>query len=126
MHRADFVWVNFDHNFAPGDVEHRQFNLDAAPVEASAVPGLPSKARAVGYLLIQASGVGHNNHQIEINGNDLPAFDLPAQSGPDRFLWMDRIPPGFLQAGNNRLTIRNVAPADRFRIDNVVVSWREA
>lgn len=120
MARSDFAWVNFDVNFnTPNESATRTFEVE----------GLPS---GTGYLLIQAQdldvpqGGSVTRHQIEINGQDLPSFDLPVQEGNNRWTtWMDRIPGGFLRRGVNRITIRRVGN-DQFFIANVAVNWREA
>lgn len=119
MARSDFSWVNFDTNFdAPGESATRTFDVEGNPF-------------GTGYLLVQSldldtpQNTSVTPHQIEINGQDLPSFDLPTQEGNNRWTtWMDRIPPGFLQQGTNRITIRRVG-ADQFFIANVAVHWRE-
>lgn len=118
MARSDFVWVNFDVNFdVAGESATRNFVVDGAPIDT-------------GYLLVQARGLNGGGaetlHQIEINGQDLPVFDLPVQEGNDRWTtWMDRIPPNFLLANqNNTITIRKVG-ADNFSVANVAIHWRE-
>lgn len=129
MFSSDFVWLNFDHRFSGVDEETRGFRIDERPSDAH------PKGQAItaeGYLLIQAENVGDDNstdddgnrapHQISINGTQLPAFDLVNANGLN--LWMDRIPEGILQVGDNRLTIRSVG-GDDFRVLNVVVQWRE-
>jgi hypothetical protein len=128
MLRSDFAWVNFDNEFnVPNEEATRTFTIDDDPAAASA-PG--SSVRAEGYILIQARDVGNSSagpgdsitHRILINGRHLPSFDMVAEDGWN--LWMDRIPVGFLQQGQNRLTIRRRA-VDNFAVANVVVHWRE-
>ena len=126
MFNSDFVWVNFDEDIQINEESTRTFVIDEDPAAASGRP-----ITAEGYLLIQARNVGSDNNvaddgqpscnQIRINGKDLPVFDLVAHEGWN--LWMDRIPEGFLQVGQNRLTI--VGVCDTFHVANVVVQWRE-
>lgn len=113
MLRSDFVWVNFDEQFnADNTVAHRTFFVNGNPLDT-------------GYLLIQGFDIERGNHRIQINGVDLPSFDLPVQGGNNLWTtWMDRIPTGFLHAGNNRISIiRN--GAEDFTIANVAIHWRE-
>ena len=131
MARSDFQWVNFDHTFTPGGaaaVATRSFRVDSPPIPASPAG---QDIAAVGYVLVQAldveraGGGPESQHRIQINGTDLPAFDLPNEGGAWQ-TWMDRIPPGLLQVGDNRLTIRHGGnDNDGFRVANVAVHWRE-
>lgn len=124
MPRSDFAWVNFDHTFTATEPQAtKSFTVEGSPLAASG-PGSPGHAQAVGYLLIQAFDVESPNHQVQINGKDLPSFDLPPENAAWQ-TWMDRIPPGFLQQGDNRLTIRRSGD-NIFHVANVAVHWREA
>ncbi len=128
MFNADFVWVNFDETLQPGEETTRSFTIDADPE-----PAADGRIDAEGFIIVQARDVGRDNvtgddgnavrHEIRINGNSLPAFDMVAHEGWN--LWMDRIPVGFLQRGQNRLTVARIGN-DRFHVANVVVQWREA
>lgn len=110
MARSDYAWVNFDENFTSNNPQStRTFSVEGAPIGNA-------------YLLIQAAGIQSSSHRIQINAVDLPSFDLVPQA--DWRLWMDRIPPGMLHAGQNRITIIRVGNDD-FNIANVVVHWRE-
>lgn len=121
MARSDFAWVNFDEQFNTSNPEAtRTFEIDDIPI-------------GTGYLLIQHFDVEIGNHRIIINGQDLPSFDIPAipqnRITNDIWLtWMDRVPPGFLRQGDNRITIRRVTSqgTEAFRIANVAVHWRES
>lgn len=116
MARSDFRWVNFDEQFNAGNTEAtRTFNVEGPPRDGRG---------DTGYLLIQAHDVENGNHQILLNGNHLPSFDIPEHGNQQWFTWMDRIPPGFLNQGQNRLTIRR-SGNDDFFVANVVVHWRE-
>ena len=114
MIHSDFKWVNFDTVFNSTTTEAtRTFQVDGIPFDT-------------GYLLIQHFDVELPCHSISINGRNLPSFDIPAQQTIDRawFLWMDRIPEGFLKQGTNEITIKREG-SEFFKIANVVVNWRE-
>jgi hypothetical protein len=116
--RADFAFINFDQQFDTGNPRAtRTWFVDGVPT-------------GHGYLLIQHLDVELPGHRIRINDRDLPQFDIPAQNEIDQLwrLWMDRIPPGFIQQGENRVTIirSTTAGTEAFRVANVVVHWREA
>lgn len=130
MTNSDFAWLNFDEAFnAANPTATRGFRIDGVPVSATQEN---SDITSEGYILIQAEDVGRDNtakddgdraeHRILVNGRNLPAFDMIAHEGWN--LWIDRIPEGFLQQGDNRLTVAR-APGDNFRIANIVVHWRE-
>ena len=124
MARSDFAWVNFDHKFdAAAPTATRTFTVEGTPVTTSN-PKSPGNAQAVGYLLVQAFNVESLDHRIQINDKDLPWHDLPPEKGAWQ-TWMDRIPPGFLKQGENRLTVRRNAD-NTFEIGNITVHWREA
>lgn len=118
---SDFTWVNFDEQFNSTNREAtRDFSVDGEPV-------------GTGYLLIQVRDVELSRHRILINGRDLPSFDIPADPENQVWrVWMDRIPSGFLQTGQNRLTIRRQfddpaveGDTEAFFVANVAVHWRE-
>ncbi len=110
--RSDFEWVTFDTVFTAESPSHtRQFAVEGKLVRHA-------------YLLIQVFGVNTPNHEIFINGNRLPSFDIPPHAGNQWMTWMDGIPQGVLQSGGNAITIRRVGNDD-FRVANVVISWRE-
>ena len=121
MTRSDFVWVNFDESFNPlNNFASRRFWIDGSPTGA-------------GYLLIQARDVdlpqasSESFHRIQINGMELPAFDIPFQEGNQRWTtWMDNIPSGFLRYGLNWISIRRVSDVDSFDIASVAINWRES
>ena len=112
--------MNFDETFTAANPQaSRNFHVSVDLVDS-----------LTGYLLIQMRDVDFNaGHRIQINGKDLPSFDMPLQEGNNRWTtWMDRIPPGYLQKGSNRLTIRRSGngASDNFTVANVAVHWREA
>jgi hypothetical protein len=128
MPRSDFAWVNFDHTFtAASPSADRTFQVEGLPVPASP-PG--QNVAATGYVLVQAldventAGGTESTHEISINGTALPSFDLPVEGGAWQ-TWMDRIPPGVLVPGANRIRITRGPAEDGFRVANVVVHWRE-
>ncbi len=114
MIHSDFQWVNFSTQFNDANQsETRHFQIDGNPV-------------GHGYLLIQAFEVDLNpNHRIFINGQSLPSFDIPLEDNARWNLWMDHIPPGLLQSGDNLITIRRVGGVDNFFVGNVAIHWRE-
>ena len=115
MARSDFMWVNFDEEFnTDTPAATRTFNVEGSPI-------------STGFLLIQYFDVENSDHRILINDRDLPSFDIPAHKNANEqwFTWMDRIPPGFLRQGENRITIRRTS-TERIGIANVAIHWREA
>lgn len=114
MAQADFKWVNFDTNFNSSTTNaSRTFTVDSTP------------ANDTGYLLVQAFDVERGNHRLRLNDKDLPSFDIPKHGDKQWFTWMDRIPPGFLKKGTNKLEILRMGQED-FTVANVAVHWREA
>lgn len=116
MARSDFAWVNFDQDFnSSNEAASRTFRIEGTPT-------------GTGYLLIQHYDVENNNHRISINGQELPSFDMAARDPQlgNRIwvLWMDRIPPGFLQQGLNRIDIER-GSTEFFHVANIAVHWRE-
>ncbi len=115
MARSDFTWVNFDNELNTGTpVATRTFNVEGNPT-------------SIGFLLIQYFEAENNDHQILINDRDLPSFDIPANKNANEqwFTWIDRIPPGFLHQGENRITIRRTS-TEKIGIANVAIHWRKA
>ena len=115
MARSDFTWVNFDDELNTGTpVATRTFNVEGNPT-------------SIGFLLIHYFEAENNDHQILINDRDLPNFDIPANKNANEqwFTWMDRIPPGFLHQGENRITIRRTS-TEKIGIANVAIHWRKA
>ena len=120
MTKSDFVWVNFNESFNPGNsFAFRNFFIDGTPISA-------------GYLLIQVRDVdipqssSESPHQIRINGIHLPDFDIAFQEGNQRWTtWMDEIPRGFLQQGENSISITRGIGSDLFEVASVAINWRE-
>lgn len=116
MANSDFNWVPVNHTFTV-----------ASPTVTVTFPIEGTKApQDDGYLLLQIRSVHLNTHKIFINNKELPSFDLPPAPGASAAyqLWMDHIPPGFLQLGNNTLRIDR-AGNDDFFVRGVSVNWRE-
>lgn len=111
MARADFTHVEFNHHFSA-----------VAPEETRSltIEGIPHG----GYILVQVADVENFAAQIEINGVDLPGWDVPPGLSNKWSLWTDPIPTGFLKEGDNRLTIRS--GGGDFFVRSVWVHWREA
>ncbi|MDJ0591165.1 MAG: hypothetical protein QNJ72_14405 [Pleurocapsa sp. MO_226.B13] len=69
MAHSDFAWIHFGFNFNVNNTTATQtFIIEGNPLN-----------EGNGYLLIQARDVELDTHQISINGQDLPSFDLPGQ-----------------------------------------------
>ena len=110
MARADFNWLPFTHDFTENDPTLTvQFPIEGTPIDD-------------GYLLIAAHNVTFQTHQISINNQELPGFDMPLHSGWQT--WMDHIPAGVLQSGINSITIVRMGNDD-FTTKDIVVHWRE-
>ena len=115
MARSDFTWVDFDEELNTGSPAATcTFNVEGNPT-------------SIGFLLIQYFDAENNDHQISINDRDLPNFDIPANKNATEqwFTWMDRIPPGFLHQGENRITIRRTS-TEKIGVANVAIHWRKA
>lgn len=112
----DFSWIHFGVDFNINNtIATRSFTIEGNPL-----------SEGNGYLLIQALDIELDTHEILINDQNLPSFDLPGQLAFNQLwmTWMDRVPQSFLRQGRNSITIRRTS-ADDFRIENVVVHWRE-
>lgn len=114
MTRSDYAWVNFDEDFNENNPSAtRTFTVDGNPTETA-------------FLLIQTHDVEAGTHRILINNRELPSFDLVPGGLSDKWtLWMDRIPPGYLTHGSNRVAIHWTG-SDSFRVANLAVHWRES
>lgn len=113
---SNFAWVNFEFDFnVINTTINRTFVIEGEPLN-----------EGNGYLLIQARDVERGSHRILINNQELPGFDLPGQLAFNQLwmTWMDGLPQAFLRQGENTITIRRTS-ADDFRIENVVVHWKE-
>jgi len=119
MARSDFAIVGIFERFNDTTtVVSQTFQVEGQPIGDA-------------YLIVQQFDVEVRSHQIEVNGIDLPGMDFTAMPPNDPnnvwLVWLDRIPPGILQAGSNRITIRRSELVDEgFRVGNVVIHWREA
>lgn len=119
MARSDFNYIPVNHTFtANSPTFTREF-----PVQLSSGQAVVDD----GYLLITVRSVDSQSHRIEINNNNLSGFDIPLPpSNSDAWLtYMDRIDPGFLIGGTNRIRITRVGNDD-FVVKDIVVHWREA
>ncbi len=113
MPRADFAYITFDAELNAGNTNvTKSFQVDGPP--------LPGDS----YLLALTRDVSSANHRIAINGQDLPVQDL-RETDSGWATQFDRIPSGFLKNGPNRITVTRVGNDD-FRMNTVVVHWREA
>lgn len=111
MAKGDFTTFSIDQEYT---------NLNPSSSTAFSVNGPPI---GQGYLLMITRDVSLQNHQISINGNQLPSVDLHPHAG-----WatqMDRIPSGFLVNGNNTIAVERIGNDDFF-VGFVAVHWREA
>ena len=110
MARADFNWLPFTHDFTENDPTLTvQFPIEGTPIDDA-------------YLIITAHNVTFQTHQISINNQELPGFDMPLNNGWQT--WMDHIPAGFLQSGTNSISVVR-AGNDDFTTKDIVVHWRE-
>jgi len=110
MARSDFNWIPFSHEFTANDPSFAMdFPIDGTPIDDA-------------YLIITAHNAGQDN-KIYINNQELPSWDIPLHSSGWQ-TWMDHIPSGFLQSGNNSIMVVRVGNDD-FSTKDVVVHWRE-
>ena len=110
MARSDFNYIPFNHEFtenSPSLVV--EFPIEGTPIDDA-------------YLIITAHNVTFQTHQIFINNQELPGFDMPLNNGWQT--WMDHIPAGFLQSGTNSISVVR-AGNDDFTTKDIVVHWRE-
>jgi hypothetical protein len=128
MALSAFEWVNFDfQSNSSRQQESRVFGIEGNPSSSQqetrffTVEGTP---RGDGYLLIQALNFEQGNHQILINDEALPSFDISTGGNNQWVTWMERIPERHLEQGENRITIRRVNGGN-FRVANVAIRWRE-
>jgi hypothetical protein len=114
MAKADFQYLSINQEFnSQNNSVTKTFTVESS---------LPVPPIQDGYLLITTRDVTGVNHQVFINNNQLPGFDLRAHEG-----WatsMDHIPPGLLKAGQNTITIERIG-GDDFAVGFVVINWRE-
>jgi hypothetical protein len=113
MARSDFNWIPVNHTFT---LSEPSFSINF-PIEGNRDPVDDA------YLLITAHNVSHQGHEILINNQGLPSWDLPIHD-PGWMTWMDHIEPGVLTTGSNSLTILRVGNDD-FSVKDIVVCWRE-
>jgi hypothetical protein len=112
MARADFNWIPFTHTYTANDPSFTvEFPIEGNPIDDDA------------YLLITAHNVSWQDHQIFINNQQLPGWDIPIHD-PGWQTWMDHIPPGFLHTGVNSISVVRTG-GDDFTTKDVVVCWRE-
>jgi len=124
-HRANYALCDFQ--------EHLGEDPDALGVPWAEFAGdessertfqVPTDAATDPYLEIQAYGVESYGHEIEVNGQPLPGFDLPPVDGWQ--YWMNTIRQEVFREGTNTLRIRRNADAlDEFVVGTVTVHWRE-
>lgn len=118
MARSDYKLIPFGKTFSKNaPTEKKNFNIEGNPINTN---------RDDAYLLVQVRGVSSGSHEISINDEPLPAFDLPPAPGNSQSwqLWMDHIPTGLLKPNQNSIRITHVGN-DSFEVRNVVVHWRE-
>lgn len=117
MARADFNMIPMHHHFtAAQPVMTKQFPIEGnqAPIDDA-------------YLVLQAQGVA-SIHAITINGENIGGVALAAAPGNSQAwrMGMTQIPPGLLHSGTNSIRIdRHPTTNDNFRVNWVVVNWRE-
>ncbi|MFB6184718.1 MAG: hypothetical protein ABEI96_09210 [Haloarculaceae archaeon] len=102
----DVEWAEFVGNRSSG----HEFTVSAADAKDA-------------YVELQAYDVGEFGHEIVLDGEPLPGFDLPPGDGWQ--YWMDSIGDREL-AGTHTLHVRrDTTGEDAFAVGNVVVNWRE-
>ena len=110
MARSDFNWIPFNHTFTEDAPQLTvEFPIEGTPIDDA-------------YLLLTMHGVVLQSHQILINNQELPGYDMHMHSG-----WqtsMDHIPAGVLHTGTNSIMVVRVGNDD-FSTKDVVVHWRE-
>lgn len=100
-----------------------QFVGNKSSVKQFEVEGSPTG----GYLLMQVDDINDSNHNVLINGKNIPGSkDILGE--PQRWeTWMESIPSGFLKKGNNTLQIvRDTSVGDNFLVADVAIHWRES
>lgn len=111
MARSDFNWIPFTHDFTANDPSHAvDFPIEGTPIDDA-------------YLIITAHNVAWQDHQIYINNQELPGWDIPINN-PGWQTWMDHIPSGFLHSGINSIMVVR-SGGDDFTTKDIVVHWRE-
>jgi hypothetical protein len=113
MARSDFNWIPFTHTYTANSPSFtREFPIEGGlnPVDDA-------------YLLITAHNVSSQGHQIFINNQELPGWDIPIDD-PGWQTWMDHIQPGLLHTGINSITVVRTG-GDDFTTKDIVVHWRE-
>jgi hypothetical protein len=111
MARGDFNWIPFTHTFTANEPTFTaEFRVEGDPIDDA-------------YLLITAHNVSSQGHQIIINNQELPSWDIPIHD-PGWQTWMDHIEPGVLHSGINTIMVVRTG-GDDFTTKDVVVHWRE-
>ena len=117
MARSDFNMVHINHKFTSG-----------APVKSANFPIEGNKAPVDdAYLILQVQGVA-SIHSIFINDEHIGGVALAAAPGNSQAwrMGMAHIRPGLLHSGTNSIRInRHPTTDDDFRVNWVVVNWRE-
>lgn len=123
--RSDFRIVAISAHFGDnaGDINTPLPFVGNQKVVTFTIDGQPRE----GYLLLNTFDVDNTQHRVQINGTNLPTFDLVQNAGANRWQTrMDSIPSGILKNGTNTLTIQRAAGTDNFLVDDIVVHWRES
>lgn len=111
MARSDFNWIPFSHDFTGNSPSFAvDFPIEGTPIDDA-------------YLIITAHNVAWQDHQIYINNQELPGWDIPIHN-PGWQTWMDHIPSGFLHSGTNSIMVVR-SGGDDFTTKDIVVHWRE-
>jgi hypothetical protein len=111
MARGDFNWIPFTHTYTANDPSFTaEFRVEGDPIDDA-------------YLLITAHNVSSQGHQIFINNQELPSWDIPIHD-PGWQTWMDHIEPGVLHSGVNSIMVVRTG-GDDVTTKDVVVHWRE-
>jgi hypothetical protein len=117
MARSDFNMIHINHFFtedAPEVIKRFPIEGTSSPVDDA-------------YMLLQIQGVGAN-HAIFINDEQILGVALSAAPGGTQAwrLGFNHIPPRILRSGINTIRIkRNSLAGDDFRVEWIVINWRE-
>ena len=125
MPKANFAVIKFNEHLGDkvGDLNTTlTFVGNQSTVREFDIPGTPIDS---GYVVTQVADVETNNHEIRINGVNLPGVDIPPTGSRIRRDFLDVIEPDMLREGRNTIQIVRASGGDNFVVWSVVVHWLE-